>query len=170
MKQLHTLHQFGPKKCPIYLHLPWLVSVSTWFENQVKSAVKQCFSIVVEPHVVYPTNELLFATNKDVLSALHKSNGIYQFSYTVKPHLHKRLLCNAIRRFPMRENLSRRVVTHSRQDSLAAIAFGKNRCHVSNTCDLWCQLYFARLDTRIVLTRDHLHEVDFNVSAVPGQR
>ena len=80
MKQLHTLPQFGPKKCPIYLHLPWLVSVSTWFENQVKSAVKQCFSIVVEPHVVYPTNELLFATNKDVLSALQKSNMIYQFS------------------------------------------------------------------------------------------
>ena len=86
-----------------------------------------------------------------------------------KPHLHGRLFCNAIRRFFMRENLSRRVVTHTRRDSLAAIAFEKNRSRVSNTCDLRCRLYFARLDARILLARDHLHEVDFNVSRVPGQ-
>ena len=61
----------------------------------------------------------------------------------LKPHLHGRLFCNAIRRFFMRENLSRKAVTHTRQDSLAAIAFGKNRCRVSNTCDLRCRLYFC---------------------------
>ena len=44
-----------------------------------KSAVKQCFS-AVEPRVVYSTNELLSAINKDVLPALQKSNVIYQFS------------------------------------------------------------------------------------------
>ena len=59
------------------MHLPWLGS--TWFEKQVKSAVKQCFSCG-EPRVVYSTNELLSATNKDVLPALQKSNVIYQFS------------------------------------------------------------------------------------------
>ena len=57
----------------------YIGSVSTWFEKQVKSAVKQCFS-TVELRVVYSTNELLFATNKDVLPALQKSNVIYQFS------------------------------------------------------------------------------------------
>ena len=87
----------------------------------------------------------------------------------LKPHLHGRLFCNAIRRFFMRENLSRRAVTHTRRDSLAAIAFEKNRRRVSNTCDLRCRSYFARLDATIVLARDHLHEVDFNVSRVPGQ-
>ena len=35
------------------------------FEKQVKSAVKQCFS-TVETRVVFSTNELLFAINKDV--------------------------------------------------------------------------------------------------------
>ena len=87
----------------------------------------------------------------------------------LKPHLHGRLFCNAIRRFFRRENLARRVVIHTSPDSLAAIAFGKNRRRVSNTCDLQCRLYFARLDATIVLARDHLHEVDFNVSRVPGQ-
>ena len=69
----------------------------------------------------------------------------------------------------MRENLSRRVVTHTRRDSLAAIAFGKNRLRVSNTSNLRCRLYFARLDARIILAHDHLLEVNFNVSRVPGQ-
>ena len=34
----------------------------------------------MEPRVVYSTNELLSATNKDVLPALQKNNVIYQFS------------------------------------------------------------------------------------------
>ena len=49
-------------------------------KKQVKSAVKQCFS-AVEPLDVCSTNELLFATNKDVLPALQTGNVIYQFSF-----------------------------------------------------------------------------------------
>ena len=79
MKQFHALPKFGPEKCPVCLRLSWLGSVSTRFENQIKSAVKQCFS-ALEPRVVYSTNELLPATNKDVLPALQKSNVIYQSS------------------------------------------------------------------------------------------
>ena len=80
MKQFNALPKFGPKKCPVYLRLSWLGSVSTRFEKQVKSAIKQCFS-AVEPRVVYSTNKLLCATNKDVLlAALQKSNVIYQCS------------------------------------------------------------------------------------------
>ena len=69
----------------------------------------------------------------------------------------------------MRENLSRKAVTHTRQNSLAAIAFDQNRCRVSNTCDLRCRLYFAQLGATIVLAHDHLHEVDFSVSRVTRQ-
>ena len=79
MKQFHALPKVGPEKCPVYLRLPWLCSVSTRFEKQVKSAVKQCFSSV-EPRVVYSTSELLSATNKNALPSLQKSNVIYQFS------------------------------------------------------------------------------------------
>ena len=57
------------------------------------------------------------------------------------------------------KNLSPRVVTHTRRDLLATIAFGKNRRQVSNTPDLRCRLYFAQLDATIVLARDHLHAV-----------
>ena len=79
MQQFHALLKFESERCPVYLRLPWLGSVFTQFEKQVRSAMKQCFS-AVEPRVVYSTNELLSATNKDVLSALRKSNVIYQLS------------------------------------------------------------------------------------------
>ena len=79
MKQFHTVHKFSPEKCPIYLCLPWLSCVSTWFEKQVKPAVKQCIS-TVEPHIVYSANKFLFSTNKDVVPGLQKSNLIYQFT------------------------------------------------------------------------------------------
>ena len=52
---------------------------STRFKKQVKSAVKQFFS-AVKLCIVYSTNDLLSATNKDVLSALLKSNVIYHLS------------------------------------------------------------------------------------------
>ena len=50
------------------------------FENQVKSAVKQCFSADETRVVVYSTNKLLSATNNVVRPALQKRNGIYQFA------------------------------------------------------------------------------------------
>ena len=67
----------------------------------------------------------------------------------------------------MRENLSRRAVTHTRQNSLPRSRLA--RIAASNTTDLRCRLYFVRLDATIIFARDHIHEVDFNVSRVPGQ-
>ena len=78
IKQFQALPKFGPQKCPVYLCLPLLSSVSIRFERQVKSAVKQCFS-AVKPRVVCSTKELFTAT-KDLLPALQKSNVIYRFS------------------------------------------------------------------------------------------
>ena len=45
---------------------PRLDSVSTRFQKQLKSAVKQCFS-AVKPRIVYSTNELFSVTDKVVL-------------------------------------------------------------------------------------------------------
>ena len=79
MKRFHALPKFEPERCPVYLRLQWLTLISILFERQGKSAVKQCLS-AVESRVVYSTNELLSATNMDVLPSLQKSNVIYQFS------------------------------------------------------------------------------------------
>ena len=68
----------GPKKCPVYLHLPWLGNVSMTLETQIKTAVKRCY-FAVEPRIVFTTRQLLPATTKDVLPASHKSNIVYQY-------------------------------------------------------------------------------------------
>ena len=78
-QQFHSSPKFGPEKCPVYLHLPWLGPVSNQFEKQVTSSVKHCY-LAVEPHIVYKINQLLPVANKDVLPALQNSNVIYQFS------------------------------------------------------------------------------------------
>ena len=79
IKHFHAPPKFGPEKCPVYLRLPWLGSVSTTFELLVKSAIQHCFT-TVEPRVFYTTSQLLPATKKDVLPASKKSNVVYQFS------------------------------------------------------------------------------------------
>ena len=70
--------QLGLKKCPVYLHLPWLGNVSMRYEMQIKKAVKRCYR-AVEPCIVYTTRKLLSAAKKDVLPASHQSNIVYQF-------------------------------------------------------------------------------------------
>ena len=54
-QQFHTSLKFGPEKCPVYLHLPWLGLVSNQFEKQVTSSVKHCYLTVLYKNVVYHT-------------------------------------------------------------------------------------------------------------------
>ena len=56
-----------------------------------------------------------------------------------------------------------------RVKSLSGGRLWQNCRRVSNNCHLRRRLYFARLDARIILARDHLHKSDFNVSGVQGQ-
>ena len=76
--QFNQSSQHGPKKCPVYLHLPWLGNVSTKFKKQITTAIRRC-SLAVETCVVFTTRPLLLAIKKNVLSVHHHNNVIYQF-------------------------------------------------------------------------------------------
>ena len=78
MNQFCRPTQLGQKKCPVYLHLPWLGNVSMRYETQIKTAVKRCY-FAVEPCIVYTIRQLLPEAKKDVLPAFHQSNIVYQF-------------------------------------------------------------------------------------------
>ena len=41
IKHFHALPKVGSERCPVYVRFPWLGSLSTQFENQVTSDVKQ---------------------------------------------------------------------------------------------------------------------------------
>jgi len=71
---------FGPEKCPVYLKLPWIVNVSSKFENQISKAITSCY-YAVKPRVVYNTRVMLPSAKKDCVPTTQKSCFVYEFSY-----------------------------------------------------------------------------------------
>ena len=78
--QFHGLPNFEPQRCLVYIRFPWLGFVSTRFEKQVESAVKECFSAEESLLVFYQRASFRNQQVYTVLSALLKSNVNYQFS------------------------------------------------------------------------------------------
>ena len=70
--------RFGPKKCPIYMKLPWIGSVSSKFENQINKAITSCF-YAVKPSAVYNTKVTLPSVKKESVPTTQKSCVIYEF-------------------------------------------------------------------------------------------
>ena len=69
LQQLNSNPVHPVKKCPVYLHIPWIGNVSKKFEKQITSAVKRCF-FSVKPRAIFNTRQLLPANKKDVLPAM----------------------------------------------------------------------------------------------------
>ena len=78
LQQLNSNPVQTVKKCPVYLHIPWIGNVSKKFEKQITSAVKRCF-FSVKPRAIFNTRQLLAANKKDVLPSHYHSNAIYPF-------------------------------------------------------------------------------------------
>ena len=81
INQFRRPTQLGSKKCPVYLYLPWLGSVSLRYEMQIKTAVKRCY-FAVELCIVYTTRQFLPAAKKDVLPAFIKATLFTNFCAT----------------------------------------------------------------------------------------
>ena len=58
---------FGPRKCPIYVRLPWKGQISLQFDRQIKSAVSGCFR-AADLRVIHCTKPLLPHTHKKMFS------------------------------------------------------------------------------------------------------
>ena len=54
LDRFESFPKFGPKKCPVYLKLPWIGDISLKFENKIKSSVKHCFR-AVKPRILFST-------------------------------------------------------------------------------------------------------------------
>ena len=78
LQQLNSNPVHTVEKCPVYLHIPWIVNISIKFEKQITSADKRCF-FSIEPRVIFNTQQLLPAIKKDVLPSHYHSNVIYQY-------------------------------------------------------------------------------------------
>ena len=78
IEKLKCLPTFGPKKCPVYLKLPYLGEFSEKTSKVVRSNVCQVYNSV-QLRSVFSTRSSFPASHKDVLPILTKNNVIYQF-------------------------------------------------------------------------------------------
>lgn len=122
VEQFSKPPEYGPRKCPVYLHLPWLGSVSARYEKQIKTCVQHCY-FAVEPRVVFTTKPILPATKKDVLPASLQSNLIYQFSC----HCDSRYVGRTSLRLQQRINQHVPALIRKNQSS-------QDRSHLSRAC------------------------------------
>ena len=122
LQQINSNPVHTVKKCPVYLHIPWIGSVSMKFEKQITSAVKRCF-FSVEPRVIFNSRQLLPAIKKDVLPSHHHSNVIYQF------------LCHCDSRYVGRtsQRLEKRIKQHVPK-SITNPRTSANRQSLSRSC------------------------------------
>ena len=70
--------KFGPEKCPVQIHLPYIGKVSEVLEKRLTSAVYRCFGSV-KVRVLFTTKRLWSASLKDKLPITSTSNNIYKF-------------------------------------------------------------------------------------------
>ena len=78
ISRFQLLPKEGPKKCPVYLKLPWIGNISRKFEKQVKSNVQNCFR-AVDPRVIFQTRTILPSIYKDAVPITHQSMVVYQY-------------------------------------------------------------------------------------------
>ena len=71
--------QFTPKKCPVYLKLPYLGDKAKLYADHVRKAVKKTFNAVTL-RTVFSTKSIFPASRKDVLPIHQNSNVIYKFT------------------------------------------------------------------------------------------
>ena len=78
LRAFDSARKFGPKKCPVYIPLPWLGPVSQRLGKQIVTSVSNCYNSV-KTNVIFMTRKIFPGIQKDVLPALHSSNIIYLF-------------------------------------------------------------------------------------------
>ena len=76
--QFSTHKRFGPKKCSMYLRVPWIGKPSTNLGKEVKTAVESCYGSV-STHLIFTSKRMLPVARKDVLPTTQKGSAIYEY-------------------------------------------------------------------------------------------
>ena len=71
--------RFGPNKCSVPIHLPYIGTISHKFEEQLSTSVTRCFG-AVKLRVVFQSRPMMQAAQKDKLPTTMNNNVIYKFA------------------------------------------------------------------------------------------
>ena len=78
ISRFQVIPKEGPKKCPVYLKLPWIVNISLNFEKRVKFNVEYRFR-AVDACVIFQTRKILLSIYKDAVPITHQSMVVYHY-------------------------------------------------------------------------------------------
>ena len=74
-----TPSKAGPAKCPVYIRIPYIGTISRMYKQKISDAVRKCY-FAVNPRVIVTSKPILPSSVKDVLPATKRSQLIYLFS------------------------------------------------------------------------------------------
>ena len=74
-----TPSKAGPAKCPVYIRIPYIGTISRMYKQKISDAVRKCY-FAVNPRVIITSKPILPSSVKDVLPATKRSQLIYLFS------------------------------------------------------------------------------------------
>ena len=69
----------GPPRCPVYIRLPYIGTLSQMYKKRITDAVRRCF-YSVNLRVILTSKPILQSAVKDVLPSMNRSNLVYLFS------------------------------------------------------------------------------------------
>ena len=74
----NNIRSFGPPKCPVYVRLPWIGSLSQLTADKVSSSVTRYYNAVMV-WTIFTTPAAFHSTYKDMLPIFQQSWLIYEF-------------------------------------------------------------------------------------------
>ena len=78
LKKYECAPTLGPRKCPVYLKLPYLGDTSEKVSKVIRSNVEEVYNSV-KVRIIYSTRSCFPASRKDAIPILSISNVIYQY-------------------------------------------------------------------------------------------
>ena len=126
INQFNSIKTFGPKRCPVYLKLPWIGNTSDRIGKQISRSIQNTF-YSVQPRLVFNSRPIFSCANKDALPTTDNSNVIYEF----KCHCDSRYVGRTSQR--LMERIKQHVPKSIRNPEVPTKIQPHRQCKISST-------------------------------------
>ena len=149
MERFGRVGVYGPKRCPVYLKLPWIGERSILFERNIKRYVTACFNAAAL-RVSYSTTSRMNFSLKSPLPTPSRSKVIYLFQCLCEKRYVGRTEQRLADRIKQHVPAAIRKHDQSRKRPVAetqSSAIGKHLCESKPCADAYSDDRFTILDT-----------------------
>ena len=147
-----------PRKCPVYLKLPWIGKTSLNFEKQTKIAINRCYQ-AVEHRIIFTTRKILSAIHIDVLPSLQQSEVVYQYVC--------RCDCRYVGRTSLRlqDRINQHIPRCIRSDKRQKKNLPNRECKITSTSSVYCDSAIGQHLLEIEECAKYFNDAQFSILA-----